>query len=309
MPSMKSRLVIMMLKHGHLLQGQLKRRTVIDMNTSILDYREETDRAAGLISKPPEGIDVVPVQIGDIYAEWIQPPQASHDKVILYFHGGGYVCGSCRGHRQHVAKFVKGSGVPALLFEYRLAPEHPYPAALDDALAAYRWLLDQGIEPSHIVFAGDSAGGGLALATMLAAREEGTPLPAGAAVLSPWTDLKCTGDSIRTKAKVDPFTPKGAWEVFSHYYTKGSDAGHPWISPLYGDLAGLPPVLIAAGDHDGLFDDSTRFVDKAQRAGTDATLIVGEGLFHCYPVCAPMFPEATQAMDQICTFIATHVAA
>lgn len=307
MPSLKSRMVVFMLKHGHLLRFQLKRRAIIDWNTSIEDFRQEAEKGAKLFGKLPDQIEVSPVTIDTLSAEWILPASAQKDKLILYFHGGGYVSGSCQTHRMHVAKFVQGSGAGALLFDYRLAPEHPFPAAVEDSLAAYRWLLSQNVSPSHIVFAGDSAGGGLCLATLLALREQRLPFPAGAVALSPWTDLKCTGESLTTKAKVDPFTPGGAWTVFSKYYVGDNDPGLPLISPLYGDLKGLPPVLIYAGDHDVLFDDSTRFVDKAKAAGVDATLRVGKGLFHCYPVCAPLFPEAQQAMDEICVFIRTRL--
>jgi acetyl esterase/lipase len=217
------------------------------------------------------------------------------------------VTGSCQGHRSVVAKFVKASGVGALLFAYRLAPEHPFPAALEDALAAYRWLLAEGVSPDHIAFMGDSAGGGLGLATLIALRDQAVPLPAAAVALSPWTDLKCTGESLTTKAKVDSLTWKESWAVFSSYYAGENDPGLPWISPLYGDLQGLPPLLIYVGGDELLLDDSTRFAEKAERAGVEVTLRVGEGLFHCYPVCAPLFPEAKQAMVEICTFIKAHL--
>ena len=141
---------------------------------------------------------------------------------------------------------------------------------------------------------------------MLAARDEGLPLPAAAVGLSPWTDLACTGDSLTTKRDIDPFTPGDSWTVFSSYYVGDGDPRNPWISPLYGDLAGLPPTLIYVGDREVLFDDSARFVDKARAAGVDATLRVGEGLFHCYPVCGSFFPEAQHAMSEICAFIRTH---
>jgi epsilon-lactone hydrolase len=218
------------------------------------------------------------------------------------------VVGSCPAHRSIVAKFVKGSDLGALLFGYRLAPEHPFPAALDDAVAAYRWLLAQEVSPSQIVFVGDSAGGGLALATLIALRDQNLPLPAAAVALSPWTDLKCSGESYRTKLKVDPATWPGSWEVFSKYYAKDQDPGLPWISPLYGDLTGLPPILIYVGTDEILLSDSTRFAEKAQAHGVDVTLKVGEGMFHCFPVCAPLFREATQAMAEIAIFIKTHIA-
>lgn len=307
MPSFKSRAFVFMLQHGHLLRGQLRRQATFGWDSSIEDFRQQAASGSKMFGKLPEEITITPVDISDLHAEWILPAQTSKDKVILYFHGGGYVSGDCQSHRTHVAKFVQGSGVGALLFDYRLAPEHPFPAALDDALAAYHWLLAEGVDPAHIVFAGDSAGGGLCLATLLALRDQGEALPAGAVAISPWTDLKCTGDSITTKRAIDPLTPGDCWTVFSNYYVGDNDPAHPWLSPLYGDLAGLPPILIVAGDHDVLFDDSARFITKAQAAGVDATLRVGEGLFHCYPVCGSFFPEAQQATSEICDFIKTHV--
>lgn len=306
MPSLQSRLFVFALRYRHLFRFQLKRRDTIDWNTSIPRLREETDRAASAFGKLPAQVEVAPVTIGSLSAEWILPAQAAKDKVILYFHGGGYVIGSCEGHRSIVAKVVVGSGVGALLFAYHLAPEHPFPAALEDALAAYRWLLAEGVSPDQIVFMGDSAGGGLCLATLIALRDQGTPLPAGAVALSPWTDLKCTGASLTTNAKADLLSWKGSWTVFSKYYAGENDPGLPWISPLYGDLQGLPPLLIYAGGDEVLLDDSIRFAEKAKAAGVEVTLKVGEGLFHCYPVCAPLFPEAKQAMAEICAFIKTH---
>jgi len=306
MPSLRSRLFRFLLKYGHLLRLQFK-KTTIDWNTSIPRLRQEAEKTSKLFGKLPDGIEASPITIDGLLAEWILPSQAKKDKVILYFHGGGYVMGSIQAHRSIVSKFVKGSEVGALLFDYRLAPEHPFPAAIEDSVAAYRWLLAKGVLPSNIVFAGDSAGGGLCLATLIALRDQGIPLPAAAVALSPWTDLKCTGDSHRTKNEVDPLTPKGSCTVFSKYYVGENDPCNPWISPYYGDLHGFPPMLIHVGEDEVLLDDSTRFAEKAKDAGVDVTLKVGERMFHCFPVLAPLFPEAKQAMDEICTFIKTHI--
>jgi monoterpene epsilon-lactone hydrolase len=308
MPSFQSYLIRFVLKHRHLLRGQFK-KTTIDWHTSIPDLRQQVEKSAAMFGKLPARIGVSPVNINGLAAEWIMPAEARKDRSILYFHGGGYVLGSCPAHRAIVAKFVKDSGVGALLFGYRLAPEHPFPAALEDAMAAYGWLLVHGVPSSQIVFVGDSAGGGLCLATLLAIRDQGLPLPAAAVALSPWTDLKCTGESYQTKMKVDPVCWPGSWTVFSKYYAKDNDPGLPGISPLYGDLHGLPPILIHVGSDEVLLDDSTRFAEKAKDAGVEVTLKVGEGMFHCFPVCAPLFPEAKQAMDEICTFIKTYIGA
>lgn len=307
MPSLRSRLLLLALKYRSIVRFQLTRRPTIDWNTSIPDLRLKTEKAGGLFGKLPKQIELSSVTIGNLYAEWILPSGAKKDRVILYAHGGGYVIGSCRGHRPHVAKFVKGSGIGALVFDYRLAPEHPFPAALEDSLAAYRWLLAEGVSPAEIVFVGDSAGGGLCLATLLALRDKGVPLPAAAAVLSPWMDLKCTGESLESNRKVDTLTWLESWTVFSKYYAGDHDPGLPWMSPLYGDLHGLPPILIYVGGDELLLDDSTRFAEKAKEAGVDVTLRIGEGMFHCYPVCAPLFPEAKEAMDEICAFIKAHI--
>lgn len=305
MPSLQSRLVYFALRNMHLLRFRLKKDTW-DWNTSIPRFRQECEKASSRMAKMPAGIKVSPVTIDGLSAEWILPAQATKDKVILYTIGGGYVSGSCNDHRSMVAKIAKGSGVSTLLFEYRLAPEHPYPAALEDSVAAYRWLLAQGVSPAHIMIVGESAGGGLCLATLLALRDQGIPLPAAAVALSPWTDLKLTGESHRTKAQVC-LSPKGMSTVCSKYYVGDNDPCLPWISPLYGDLYGLPPILIYVGEYETLLDDSTRFAEKAKAAGVDVTLRVGEGMVHCFPLLAPLFPEATQAMDEICAFIQAHI--
>ena len=305
MRSLRSYLILFLLKHRHWFRGQRKRET-IDRNTSIPAQREKVERSAGMFGKLPEGMAVTPVQIGAMHAEWLRPAAAPGDRVMLYFHGGGYVMGSARSHRAIVAKFVLQSGLPALIFDYRLAPEHPFPAALDDAVAAYRWLLDEGYAPSQIAFAGDSAGGGLALATLLAVRDGGLPLPAAAAVMSPWTDLKSTGGSYSRR---DPLAPDGSWAVYSAYYAGDEDPGNPLISPLYGDLAGLPPLLIYVGDDEAMLDDAVGFADKARAAGVDVRLHVGRGMVHCYPAMAPMFPEATAALNDICAFLAARTTA
>jgi acetyl esterase/lipase len=303
MPSFKSRFFIFMLRNRNLFKFQLKRKPEITWDTSIPDLRRKTEKAGMLFGKLPAHIRIEPVTIEAQYAEWVTPGDASKDRVILYFHGGGYVIGSPQGHRTHVAKVVNGSGIPALVFDYRLAPEHPFPAALEDALSAYRWLLDQQIKPEHIVFMGDSAGGGLCLATLLGAREKGLPLPAAAVALSPWTDLTCSSESLTSNEAVDCLTWRESWTIFSKYYVADQNPANPLISPLFGDLKGLPPMLIFVGNDEVLRDDATRFADKAKAAGVDVTLRVGEGMFHCYPVCAPMFPEATEAMLEITEYI------
>jgi epsilon-lactone hydrolase len=302
MNSFASRFFIFLLKHRHWFRLKLKRET-IDWNTSILELRERVEESAGRFGKLPIGIEVSLVSIGGLSAEWIRPSHMSSDRAILYFHGGGYVMGSCRSHRAIVAKFVAGSGIGALVFNYRLAPEHPFPAALEDSLAAYTYLLSQCIPSTRIAFVGDSAGGGLCLATLLAIRDRGIALPAGAVTLSPWTDLKCTGSSY---SREDPLAPDGSWMVYSKYYSGENDPSQPLISPLYGDLTCLPPLLIYVGEDESMLDDATQFAEKARNAGVNTRLQVGEGMVHCYPALSPLFPEAREAMKDICAFLRMH---
>jgi acetyl esterase/lipase len=314
MSSLQSRLLNFGLRNRNLFKFQLKREAW-DLNTSIPAFREQCERGAEKTARLPEGIEVCPAAIdvlpAGLKAEWILPSEAAtipgkDQPVLFYAHGGGYVSGSCSDHRSFAAKFVKGARMPALLFEYRLAPEHPYPAALEDSLSAYRWLLAQGISPSNIIFVGESAGGGLCLATLLALRDQDTPLPAAAVALSPWTDLALTGESYRTKVNVC-ISPLGMNAVCSRYYVGENDPRLPWISPLYGDLHGLPPICIYVGEDETMLDDSIRFAEKAKAAGVKVTLKVEPGMVHCYPLFAPLFPEATQAMEAICAFIQDQV--
>jgi acetyl esterase/lipase len=260
-------MIKLLMQNRNLFRLRMKKENV-DWNDyeAILRFRRDVEEGAGKFGKLPEGIMISPVDIDNMPAEWIFYTAAQKDRVILYFHGGGYVTGTCQSHRAIVAKFVKNSGVAALLFEYRLAPEHRFPAALDDALAAYSWLLDQGMGNSNIVFVGDSAGGGLVLAALLALRDQGMPLPAAAVSYSPVTDFKCSGESYRTKARVC-LAPAGLASACARHYAGDNDLGLPYISPLYGELQGLPPLLIYAGEDETLRDDSIRFAQKAEAAG------------------------------------------
>ncbi|MBI5951705.1 MAG: alpha/beta hydrolase [Chloroflexi bacterium] len=302
MTSLQSQLLYFTMKNRHLFQFKLKPETW-DFNTSIPAFRQMCEEVNAKMTKQmPAGVTVSPTQIGKMYAEWLIPTGADKTKVILYTVGGGYVSGTCSDHRQFVSKVAARSGITILTFNHRLAPEDPYPAALNDALEAYQWLLDQGFKPENILIMGESAGGGLCLATLLAIRDKGMPLPVAGVALSPWTDLNRTGESYKTKTKVC-ISPPGMSAVCSKYYYGDNDPTDPWISPLYGDLHGLPPLYINVGSYETMMDDSTRFAAKAKAASVDVTLTVGEKMIHCYPLLAPMFPEATQEMNAICGFI------
>jgi acetyl esterase/lipase len=241
-----------------------------------------------------------------IKAEWLVPSGVNPEKLILYVHGGGYVSGSCSDHRGFVSKFAKTTGYTCLVYEYRLAPEHPFPAAINDSVVVYFALLKKGYRPENILIAGESAGGGLTLALLLALKNMEAPLPVAAVAISPWADLTCSGPSYQTKNKVS-LAPLNSWHVFSKHYRGASAPNHPLISPVFGDLQGLPPIFINAGTDDELYDDSELFVKKARQAGVDVTFRAGAGMFHCYPLMAPMFREATEAMNEIAVFIKKYL--
>lgn len=280
---------------------------VITKSTSIEALRKEVEEGAEKFAKPIEGIVYIESEYRGVYAEWVVPQNAPNDKVVLYFHGGGFIMGSARSHRNIVGGFVNKLGIKALVFDYSLAPEHPAPAAVIDSVRIYEWLLNEGYKPENIVFAGDSAGGGVELGTLLKIKADGLPMPCACAAFSPCTDMLLTGESHQTRAKADPCTPKGANETYLSYYVGGGDPKHPYASPLYGDLAGLPPIIIQVGNDETLRDDSTRFADKAKAAGVDITCKVWEGMFHCFPLLSPMFPEATEALDEVCSFIKKRI--
>jgi acetyl esterase/lipase len=305
MTSFKSRMFFFLMRNAHVLRGKMKKET-FDMNTSIELFRETCEKGAARYAKMPEGIQIKQEIIDGIKAEWLIPEGANAEKLILYIHGGGYVSGSCSDHRGFVSKFAKITGVTNLIFEYRLAPEHPFPAALDDSVKVYQKLLIMGYQPQNILFVGESAGGGLTLATLLALKEQNIPMPAAAVAISPWTDLTCSSDSYHTKNKRSP-APLNSWFVFSKHYAGLVPADNPLISPLFGDLKGLPPLFINSGMDDELFDDGEKFSKKAKDAGVDVTFRAGKGMVHCYPLLAPMFPEATEAMNEIVAFVKKYL--
>ena len=244
-----------------------------------------------------------PVNAGGVKAEWVTAPGADAGRAVLYLHGGGYVIGSINTHRALAARLSAAAKARVLVIDYRLAPEHPFPAAVEDSVAAYRYMLAQGLKASRIVVSGDSAGGGLTVATLVAIRDAKLPTPAGGACLSPWTDLEGLGDSMKTKAAVDPMVQKeGLLEMAAHYLAK-QDPRSPLAAPLYADLAGLPPLLIQVGTAETLLDDSTRLAERARKAGVKVTLEPWENMIHVFQVFAPMLEEGQQAIDKIGEFV------
>jgi len=273
--------------------------------TTVARMRSDWDAAFGGTAAP---VTCERVSAGGVDGEWISPADAPEDKAILYFHGGGFRIGSIASHRDLMAQIAVASGCRVLAINYRLAPEHRFPAALDDALAAYDWMIGRGLQPADIAFAGDSAGGNLVLATMLALREAGRPLPAAAALMSPWTDLAATGVSYVTRAEADPIHQRQMILALAKNYLGGEgDPRDPLVSPLYADLEGLPPLMIQVGDRETVLDDSVMLVDKARAAGVDVELQVWDGMIHVFQMFGAELPEAHRAIADIAGFLDRHL--
>jgi len=256
--------------------------------------------------KVPTDVHCDPVDAGGVPAEWITTPGVLAERVIYYLHGGGYVLGSINTHREMVSRLSRAASARVLIIDYRLAPENPFPAAVDDSTAAYHWLLSVGVDPARLVIAGESAGGGLTMATLVALRDAGEPLPRAGICLSPWVDLECLGESMVTKAEIDPVATRDSVLMMAKAYLGNIDPRTPLASPLYADLTGLPPLLIQVGTAEVLFDDATRLADRARAAGVDVILEPWEDMIHMWHFFAAILPEGRQAIDRIGEFIRQH---
>jgi len=279
------------------------------MGQAMAEAKDINAMRAVMIEAPaPAGVTCTPVEAGGVSAEWSVADGAAEDKVILYVHGGGYVMGSAGSHRDVTGRLSKASGARVLSLNYRLAPEHPFPAPVDDAVAAYRWLLAQGISSSNVAIAGDSAGGGLAFATLLALRDAGDPVPAAGVGISPWVDMEGTGESMTTRAAVDPIVQKEGLLGMAKLYLGDADPKNPLAAPLHANLAGLPPLLIHVGDAETLLNDATRITERARKAGVDVTLKIWDEMPHVWPMLAPILPEGQQAIEEIGAFFKERTA-
>ncbi len=244
------------------------------------------------------------VDAGGVPSAWIVPAEVHPGRVILYAHGGSYNSGSITSHIPLTTNIALAARARLLAIDYRLAPEHPYPAAMEDALSAYRWLLGEGVSPHQMVVAGDSAGGGLVLALLLALRDKGLPIPAAGVGLSPWTDLTCSGESWTKNSKADFMLKRVPTLQSAQIYLRDTDPRTPLASPLFGDLKNMPPILLQVGSNETILSDSKEFVEKARSAGVDATLEVWEGMQHEWQYAASLLPEGRQAIAHIGEFIA-----
>lgn len=249
------------------------------------------------------------VLAGGVAAEWITPPGAPVAPVVFYLHGGAYVRGSIVSHLDLIGRLARVCGGRALALDYRLAPEHPFPAAIEDATAAWRWLLEQDVTPGQVVLAGDSAGGGLSLAAMLQWKAADLPLPTGAVLLSPWTDLTFSGGSIESKAGDDPMLTLDNLSDCANKYLAETAADHPLASPHFADLSGLPPLQVLVGESEILLDDSLRLVERAQAAGTSVELERWPEMPHVWPAFASVLPEGETAVQRMGSFMKRVLAA
>ena len=269
----------------------------------LAERRRGTDELASF-DPLPDDVRVEPVDAG-VPAEIVAAPGADPDAWILYTHGGAYTAGSLTSHRAHVARLSRATGATVLQVDYRLAPEHPHPAAVEDAVGAYRWLLGtKGVDPGRVVLCGDSAGGGLALATLVALRDAGDPQPAGGALISPWTDLTIESATYDSRADADPMCSRQSLTPSAQQYLGGADPRTPTASPLHADLRGLPPLLVHVGDAEVLLDDSVELGRRAQAAGVDCTVEVTPEAIHVWHVLAGFgVPESLEALERLAAWI------
>ena len=280
---------------------QLLSELVGGPDTPFLTRRIQAERFAAAF-QIPDDVAYGAQRYGNGAVEWVQAHDGTKSRVLLHFHGGGYVLGNPAGSRVLTTEFARSSQAAVASVEYRLAPEHPYPAAVEDALSAYRWLLESGVAPGAMAVGGESAGGGLALALLVAARDGGLPMPASAVLISPWLDLSCSAASFETKASVDPLLTRQSLGEMAEAYLQGADPRLPYASPLFANLAGLPPLLIQVGSDEVLLDDSLELERRARAQGVKVQLRVWPEMIHVWPMFHPSLPEATRAIAEAVAF-------
>lgn len=280
-------------------------RAMLASGTRPADLAGRRQRLDGLTARfeMPADVVVEPVDANGVQAEWTRTPAADPARVILFLHGGGYVAGSIQSHRHMLAQAGREAGTRTLALAYRLAPEHPFPAALDDALAGYRFLLAQGFRPENIVLAGESAGGGLAIATLVLLRDAGTALPACAWCSSPWADLEMSGGTMETKSDVDPLIQAPYLRELAAAYLDGQDPRMPLVSPIHADLRGLPPLLIQAGSDETLLDDAIRLAAVAAAADVRTTLQVWPHMIHAWHLFYTELADGRRSLAEMGAFV------
>lgn len=271
-------------------------------NPPPAEMRERFERLAAFLPVPDDA-SVEAVDAGGVSSEWVTAPGVNTSRTVLYLHGGGYVIGSLNTHRRLAYDMSAAADARVLVIDYRMGPENPFPAAIDDAVAAYQWLLGQGIAASNIAISGDSAGGGLTMATLLKLKQDGTAMPACAVPISPWVDLEGVGETMTTLDAVDPMVRKPGLLRMADFYLNGADAKNPLASPMHGDLSGLPPLLIQVGTRETLLDDARRLHRKALADGVRSSLEEAGGMIHVWHLFAPMLSEGRDAIGRAGAFI------
>ncbi|HEV8322190.1 MAG TPA: alpha/beta hydrolase [Myxococcota bacterium] len=277
---------------------------------SVDEMRDTWESLASQVPAAPD-LRVEQVLANGVPAAWFVVPEAAADRAVLYLHGGAYVAGSLNTHRDLITRVGRAARARVLGVEYRLAPEDPFPAAVNDAVAAWRWLVSPtggGVAPRRAAIAGDSAGGGLTVATLVSLRQSGDPLPAAAACLSPWVDLEGIGPSMTARAALDPIVSRDNLVRMGRHYLGGKDPRTPLAAPLYADLTGLPPLLVQVGTAEALWDDAGRLAERARAAGVDVTLEPWEDMIHAFQAFASVLPEGQQAITRLGEFIVRHTA-
>ena len=275
--------------------------------TEIAQMRRDADERSKVFVLPSD-VTVRTVSANGVPAEWTSTPDADPGRVVLYLHGGGYVICSLQSHRHLVAEVGRASGSRTLAIDYRLAPEHPFPAAVEDTVAAYRFLLDSGIKASRITLAGDSAGGGLVIGAMLAIREAGLPMPGAGWCISPWVDMEALGESFTDRAAADPTVQQATILMMAQHYLGGADARHPHAAPIHGDLHGLPPLLIQVGAAETLLDDSVALARRAGAADVIVDLQIWPEMIHIWHIYFPMLAAGRRAIAAGGSFVRNVIA-
>jgi epsilon-lactone hydrolase len=273
----------------------------------VAEVRARFEKMGEFLGGAPDG-KCEKVDAGGVPAEWVTAPGCDPARAVLYLHGGGYVIGSINTHRRLAYDISAASGARVLVIDYRLAPEHPFPAAIEDAATAWRWLLQQGFATSRLAIAGDSAGGGLTLASLVNLRDQKLGLPACAVAISPWVDLEGLGNSITARAAQDPMVQKDGLLWMAGLYLNGKDVKTPLAAPLHADLKGLPPILVQVGTAETLLDDATRIAEKLHAAGIDVRLAIWPNMLHVFPLFAPILSEGRDGCLEIGNFIRSRIA-
>ena len=285
----------------------LLRSRAVPTDYDVAQARARFEKTAVFLGGAPDA-KCEKVDAGGVPSEWVMAPGCDTGRAILYLHGGGYAIGSLNTHRRLAYDISAASAAKVLLIDYRLAPEHPFPAAIDDAAAAWRWLLQQGFAANRLAIAGDSAGGGLTIATLVNLRDKKLGLPACAVAISPWVDLEGLGNSLTMRSAQDPMVQKDGLLWMAKMYLNGKDARTPLAAPLHADLKGLPPTLVQVGTAETLLDDAIRIAEKMHAAGVDARLAIWPNQLHVFPLFAPILSEGRDGCIEIGTFIRSKTA-